>query len=264
MAVAERGPAGDSDVGLATAVNAAWVWVPEDRPLDPAAAARFARAQGVRTAWVSVPWLGPSPVVREVAGALRAEGLAVCALGGSEDWARHPDRVIAWARRAVAEPVFTGVHLDIEPWTAPDWPAHGDLLLARVGRAAEQVALETGLAVEIDLSPRLAVTHPRGFEAAARGAGSVTVMSYRTSAEQILSFSAAAIRTLTAMGRTYRLSVDTLPNADPDATFAGKHPAYLDRVVAEVAGRLSGDPHFVGFAVHDLWGWRDLPTGQRP
>lgn len=215
----------------------------------------------MRTAWVSVPWAGPSWPEREVAGALRAEGLTVSALGGSPDWAQHTDRAVAWARRAVAEPGFTGVHLDIEPWTAPDWPAHGgDLLLAGVGRAARWVARETGLPVEIDLSPHLAVTHPHGFEAAARGAGSVTVMSYRTHAGQILSTSAAAIRTLTALGRTYRLSVDTLPGADPDATFAGKHPAYLDRVVTEVTGRLSGDPHFAGCAVHDLSGWQGLPT----
>lgn len=242
------------------AVNATWVWVRQDRPPDPTAAARFARKHGVHTSWVSVPWHGPDKRVLAVADAMRGEGLTGTALGGGPDWAEHPERAADWARRAVTGRVFTSVHLDIEPWTLPSWPIDADRLLAGTVSAVHLVTEVTGAPVTVDLAPHLALTHPDGFAEVARTAGNVTLMSYRTTPAAILGVAMQAVQELRSLRRPYRLAVDTLPSAHPEATFAGRRTAYLHDVTAEVSRRLSGDPLFTGFAVHDLQGWLGLPA----
>lgn len=239
-------------------MNAAWVWVPESAPPDPVALAHFARLRGVREAFVSVPWGGPTEAVRAVAGALVAHGVRVSALGGDTGWARDSGLAQVWAARACQEPGFTGVHLDIEPWTLPDWPAHAEPLLAGVAQAAEGVARATGRPVAVDLTPTLAQTHQTAFTAIARAASSVTLMSYRDTGSAILDFSAEARQVLRGVGRDYRLAVDTLPSHAGHSTFFGQPASDLDRVTHAVGESLQDDESFSGVAVHDLVGWMSL------
>src|SRR5690606_35394268 len=208
----------------------------------------------------SVPWHGPTDAVRATTAALTAHGVRVSALGGDVGWARDPALAQAWARRALVEPRFTGVHLDIEPWTLPDWPEQAGPLLAGLARAVAAVVRSTGLPVAVDLTPGLARTHRSGFVAVARAATSVTVMSYSDTASNILELSAEARRALRNAGRDYRLAVDTLPSADAHTTFFGQPAADLDRETSAVAATLTADPRFSGFAVHDLRGWMSLAT----
>ncbi|HLS46370.1 MAG TPA: hypothetical protein VK045_13145 [Ornithinicoccus sp.] len=240
------------------AANAAWVWVPETEPPDAEALARFARARGIREAFVSVPWHGPTDAVRATTAALTAHGVRVSALGGDVGWARDPALAQAWARRALVEPRFTGVHLDIEPWTLPDWPEQAGPLLAGLARAVAAVVRSTGLPVAVDLTPGLARTHRSGFVSVARAATSVTVMSYRDTASAILEFSAEARRALRSTGRDYRLAVDTLPSGDAHTTFFGQAAGDLARETGTVAESLAADARFSGLAVHDLRGWMSL------
>lgn len=246
------------------AVSATWVWVREDRPLNPGSAARFAREHGVRDAWVSVPWGGPDERVLAMAAALRDNGLTVSALGGSPDWAEHPERAVSWAARAMVPRAdvpggpFSGIHLDIEPWTLPQWPGQAAQLLRGTATAVRRVAEVTGVPVDVDLAPHLARDHPGGFTEIAGAAGAVTLMSYRTTSAAILAAAAPAVGVLQGLGRPYRLAVDTLPPPDRDTTFAGRPTAYCHAVLEQVAGELTGDRHFRGVAVHDLRGWQDL------
>ncbi len=210
-------------------------------------------------AFVSVPWTGPDDAVRALARVLRESKIQVSALGGETAWARTPDLAVAWAERAHAEGLFTGSHLDIEPWTCPDWTDHADALLAGIGTAVERVARSTVAPVDVDLTPVLGRTHPAGLAAIAHRADAVTLMSYRDTASGILEFSADARRVLTTTGRPFRLAVDTLPSPDPHTTFAGQPAADLHRETARSARRLADDRCFAGFAVHDIAGWRALP-----
>lgn len=243
------------------AADTAWVWLDDRRPADPGALARFALARGVREAFVSVPWQGPDGRVRATVAALRGAGVRVAALGGSPDWAQTPAGAQEWARRAHEGASFTGTHLDVEPWTLPGWSAHAEALLEGLVRAVHEVAFATRTRVEVDLTPRLARSHPDGFLAVARAADAVTLMSYRDTAGEILGVSAEARRLLGRVGRRYRLAVDTLPSADPGSTFAGQPAADLERETTEVARRIADDRCFAGVAVHDLAGWLALPGG---
>lgn len=238
-----------------------WVWMHEAAPPDPAAVAAFAVQQRVTEAFVSVPWGGPTDATRDCLRALRAAGVHVAALGGDPSWA-DGDQAVEWMRRASAEDGFTGIHLDIEPWTRPDWPGRERELLDGLSRAVGAVAAATALPVEVDLAPWLAQAHPRQFRDVVARADAVTLMAYRDRASDILASSASARRAIAGARRPYRIGVETGAVAEPEPTaaqtFADDGRAVLDRELAEVAARLAGDDRFAGIAVHDVEGWLAL------
>lgn len=240
-------------------MDAVWVWLDDREPRDAEVLARFAAARGVREAFVSVPWGGPDERVRETVAALRRTGLRVTALGGSAEWAEQPQLARQWALRADAGGLFDGLHLDIEPWTLPDWPTAARALLAGLADAVRLVGETTGQPAEVDLAPHVADTHPAGFVAVAAEAAAVTLMSYRDSVKGVLDVSARARRLLAPLGQRYRLAVDTLPSGDPGSSFAGCSRLVMEGVVAQIDEVLRGDRDFVGVAVHDLIGWWALP-----
>lgn len=234
------------------------MWLDDRAPRDAEALARFAGDRGVNEAFVSVPWRGPDPRVRETAAALRRRGLRVSALGGSAEWAQQPELARQWALRANTGTLFDGVHLDVEPWTLPEWPASAPALLAGLAHVLRLVGEATGQPVDVDLAPHVAESHPIGFVDVADAAAAVTLMSYRDTARGILAVSARARQLLAPLGRRYRLAVDTLPSGDPGGSFAGRPRAEMESVVAMVMESLVGDHDFAGVAVHDLVGWMAL------
>lgn len=241
--------------------RAMWVWVPEASPPDPAALAALAHRERVAEAFVSVPWVGPSDATRASVAALRAAGARVAALGGEPSWT-DGDRAVEWMRRAIREDGFTGVHLDIEPWTRADWAGREHELLGGLARAVAGVASATALPVEVDLAPWLAEAQPAGFAAIASAADAVTLLAYRDRASAIVDSTAAARRLLEDAGRRYRIGVETgavrAPAPAPRETFADDGRAVLERELAAVGARLAGDARFAGIAVHDFEGWRSL------
>lgn len=239
--------------------RAAWLWLDHREPSDPLELARFAVDGGVAEVFVGVPWGGPDRRGRETVSALRQVGIAVSALGGSAEWARRPELAGEWAARAVADGIFDGIHLDIEPWMLPDWPTSAPLLLAGLAEAVHLVRELTGQVVEVDLAPHVAVTHPTQFSAVSAAADAITLMSYRDTAPGILDVSARARRLLASPGRAHRLAVDTLPSGDPGSSFAGRPRRVLEAVLAEVVQAVGDEPGFAGVAVHDLVGWWSLP-----
>lgn len=240
-----------------------WVWVHEDVPPDPDAIGAFAARERVSEAFVSVPWTGPSELTRRVVAALRARDVGVAALGGDPSWAENRD-ALAWARRAEGSGLFTGIHLDIEPWSRPDWHGRERELLAGVARATRDVASASALPVEIDLAPWLAELHPQEFAACAGAAAAVTLMAYRDRADDILAVSAAARSLLDAARRPARIGVETGPVRHPAPgareTFADDGRAVLERELASVVARLDPRVGFAGIAVHDDAGWAALPA----
>lgn len=240
-------------------MGAAWVWLGDRRPGDAETLAGFAAACGVREAFVSVPWGGPDQRVRATVAALRRTGMRVAALGGSAEWAERSSLARQWAVRADTGGLFDEMHLDIEPWTLPDWSTSAPALLAGIAEAARVVGEATGRPVEVDLAPHVATTHPTGFLQVAHAAAVITLMSYRDTARESVAVSTQARRLLAPLGRRYRLAVDTLPSGDPGSSFAGRPRREMDVVVAQVETVLRSDRDFRGVAVHDLIGWAALP-----
>ena len=71
--------------------------------------------------------VGASALSAESArGYLANDEIRVACLGSGADWTDVPENAAVWARRALAHSDFDGAHLDVEPWTASDWPARAE------------------------------------------------------------------------------------------------------------------------------------------
>lgn len=256
---ARRDQPGEDGAAIRSVMDAAWVWLDDREPGNAEMLAGFAGARGAREVFVSVPWRGPDQRVVETVAAMRRAGLRVSALGGSGEWAKQPQLAREWSVRATAGGLFDDMHLDIEPWTLPNWPASGAALLAGLAQATALVRATTGLSVDVDLAPHLAHTHPAGFAEVVASADAVTLMSYRDTVQDVLAVSTQARRSLTRLGRRYRLAVDTLPSGDLGTSFAGRSRCEMELVVAGIGELLRGERDFAGVVVHDLLGWRSLP-----
>lgn len=234
------------------------MWIPSKNPPAEVPLASFAASNRVQEAWVSVGWPGPDAATRRVVSALRGKGITGHALGGDPGWVEDPTLAVAWAKR-VAEPgLFSGIHLDIEPWTLPDWKQRADRLLVGLAQAVRRGARATPHRFNVDLAPWLAETHPGGFDAVAGAAQAITLMSYRSSSAGILAYSAVARSRLARVRRPYRLAVETLPTMDSGVGFAGGTRSVMNREISRAEFSLAADSWFKGFAVHDLSGWRAL------
>ncbi len=239
--------------------RSAWLWTEASRPATPVDLAAFAARNTVRDAWVSVPWAGPTRSTAAHVRALGGRGVRVSCLGGDATWSTDADAAVAWAERATASGMFTGVHLDIEPWTLPEWAPHADMLLTGLARTIAAVAAASrGLPVEVDLPGWVARTHPAGFDRAVRAADRVTIMAFRDTAAAIAAEADAAIAVTAARAKPFRVGVDTVPSSRPDTTFHGDGRDALTRQTSAVARDLARLPGFAGIAVHDLAAWREL------
>jgi hypothetical protein len=232
-----------------------WLW---DDTVAPGAVADFAHAERVGEVFVTVPWSGPSPATRLLSRSLRARGIRVACLGSGADWADVPRNAAAWAERALAHGDFEAVHLDVEPWSADDWPAQADQRLTGLAQAVLAVRATTALPVEVDVAAPLVAEFPSHFARITAAASSVTIMAYRDRAPAILDLSNAARTAAASVGRPYRIGIDTTPSAQPHTTFADDGRGALQRETAVVADALRTDPWFVGIAVHDFSGWSRL------
>ena len=102
--------------------RAMWVWTAD----DPASVVAFARGRGVTRLFVAVPPQVTSspdlPRLQQLSAQARAAGMQVDALGGDPGWVDDPTWAVdRWLRPAVATGLFTGLHVDVEPWTTAAW-----------------------------------------------------------------------------------------------------------------------------------------------
>ena len=232
-----------------------WLW---EMPDDPGAVVRFARARRLAEVFVN----GADSAAAQQCSALRAAGVSTACLGGDPRWVLEPDRAIGWSREALRRTGCRTLHLDVEPWTLPEWPDDARRLAAAYADlvAACTVAV-SGTAVEIDVVPWLFDEQPVEARRALSSASSITVLAYRDRADAILRFARPAIEAARAARRPYRIGVETMPvgpGIPSSATFADDGAAVLLREIAVLDGALADDRWFRGVAVHHWAAWRDL------
>ena len=178
----------------------------------------------------------------------------MAALGGDPGWARSPSTAQQWAERAIA--LSDRIHLDIEPWTLPDFPDRATQLLDGLTQAVSVVREVTGVkSVEVDLPGTLLDKYPSEFAQVADASDAVTVMAYRDRAPEILALAQPAGRILP---KGHRVAVDVTPSTTPSTTFADDGRVVLNRETKAVAAELEADSQFRGMAIHDLTGWYRL------
>ncbi|QBR91632.1 hypothetical protein [Nocardioides euryhalodurans] len=249
--------------------RAMWVW---DRP-GVAGLVDFARKQGVRDLFVSTPGHLASSTDLGWFTTLRTRtasaGIRVHALGAEVWWLDDHGAALAWQQQALATGLFDGVHLDVEPWLHPAWPAESATLLALWADMVGLLADDAVPPVEADVPFWLhehTVAGAPADEVLMAAADAVTVMSYRDTAtgpDSITGVAATALATARRLGVRIRLAVETRdlgdgPVADKQ-TFFGESRRLLERTLREVDTATAGHPTYAGISVHDHHGWVALP-----
>lgn len=234
-------------------VAATWLW---HEPRDPRALVDFARRRQLTEVFVN----GSEPGTAALVNGIRAVGISASCLGGDPRWATDHDSALAWYGSASARARFTGIHVDVEPWSLPEWDGDRRLLVAGLVSLVERLA-DRYRSIDVDLPAWLFEIEPVAAQRIVAAAPCVTVMAYRDRAADILAISAAARRAAATAGRGYRLAVETMPvsrTVPAHITFADDGAAVMARELAVVERALTSDPAYRGIAVHHQESWAAL------
>lgn len=221
------------------------------------------------------------PLYRSFIEAARGQNIEVHALGGEREWALKEQspglaaflqRVADYNDSVPAEARFAGVHLDVEPYSLPEWHSDQSDIIGNwksVVSAAREFAWAHSLALGVDLPFWLdgVPAGPDGDSAKTLDAwmmansDSVALMSYRTEAEGDNGVLALVRQEMEhAADSSCRIYIGLNAAADTDAklTFKDKGIASFNRVSSQIRRAYSKAPAFGGIAVHDLDAWMAL------
>lgn len=249
-----------------------WVWSFD----DAAATVDFASSHGVTQLFVAVPPRVTSstqlPKLKDLAARAKAAGVRVDALGGDPTWVDNQDWVVTnWLKPALATGLFTGVHVDIEPYTMPAWDTDRAGVVTRYLQTLDKLRANAGARpVEADIpfwfwQIGAGKRSTLDQEIMKRTAG-VTVMAYRNTAagpDGTLDVAAAELAHGQLLGKPVRIGQETTYLGDSDSetkqTFFGQSVQALNDELVQVdtgAGRFTT---YAGVAVHDYSGYAALP-----
>ncbi len=252
---------------LVPAARAMWVWDTS----TPSATVDLAVARGITQLYAAVPpQVQPSPGLAdltELVHLARVAGIRVDALGGDPGWVDNQAWVVdQWLRPALATGLFTGIHVDIEPYTTKAWQTQRAKVVNKylatydtITAAAGSTPVEADIPFWFDEIPASASTLDREVMRRTKG---VTVMAYRNVAggpDGTIALSANEIRAGVDLGVPVRIGQETnFLGTDPTEakqTFYGQSLAQMDTQLALVVGAFTQSPAFAGLAIHDSLGY---------
>lgn len=237
-----------------------WVWSRG----EPADLVSFARSQGVTRLYVYVdrPHGAERARLERLAELASSAGVALWALSGDPRWALRPSEALAWQHEALATGLFVGTHLDVEPYTLPEWDRDRAHVVSAFISLLEQVHRASDLPLQIDVPFWYGDIQLSGgatlADAVLDVGDAVTVMSYRDTATGPDSLAVVAADMLARAehaGVPIELAVETNRVEDCHrCTFYEEGVEAMHAVIAAVSDAVSDHPTFTGFAVHDFDG----------
>ncbi len=256
-----------SRVDRPAAARAMWVWDTS----DPQAVVTLATSRGIGQLYAAVPPdVGTSPQLaqlRELVTLADAAGLRVDALGGDPAWVDNPSRVVtSWLKPALATGLFTGVHIDMEPYNTPAWTTNRKAVVKRYlatldafQAAAGSTPVEADIPFWFDQIPANGSTFDREVM---KRTDAVTVMAYRRKADGVdgsIALSANEVRAGAELGRPVRIGQETNHLGD-DAisvkqTFHGQTRTQMEGQLSLILSAHASSPSFAGLAIHDAVGY---------
>ncbi len=262
---ASAGSAGLTAVKAGT--RAMWVW--GDYPASEVVT--WAAGKGVTEIFV---YVSPNALtngdlarlqqMRQLADGVR---IKLSALGGDPAWTTDHAAALAWLRTVVATGIFSGIHLDVEPYLTPGWTRS----LAATEQAylglLDEVRAGSTLPLEADVpfwSGQYQVGSKNLADEVLKRVTAVTVMSYRDTATGPNSMTAISQDWLTrgaTAGKRVRLGAETDPLPEcAYCTFAQDGTKKMNQELTKVdaAERTAGA--YGGVAIHRYGAWRSLKS----
>lgn len=241
-------------------VFAVWWW---DNRLDETYL-KFACEQGVNEIYYYASSF--SDRISDFIRAASANGIKVYWLAGKYEWIEDYASLKAKldefkSFQNASEYKFAGIHFDIEPHQHPEFDARRAELITKfveltfaVKRDYPEFEVAYDIPCWLDDEITLnGVTRP-AYEFIIDNADRVTLMSYRDSAEGVLSFAEDEINYALSIKKTLNLGVETGEEEDI-VTFYEEGAAYMREqldLLSETA------PAGFGIAVHHIRSWREL------
>jgi len=237
-----------------------WIWQPA--PVDDIVG--WATAHGVRDLFVGFPG-GSADLSWYRALRTRADRarLTMSALGGDPAWALDPAAATRWADSARRTNLFSGLHIDVEPYLLPAWNSDRATVLRKY---TEMLSVLRGqaLPVEYDVPFWYATVPAAGgnlADAVLARATRLTVLTYRntvTGPNSLLDVGRDML-TRARSGTSIRLAIETQQLAEcAYCTYYGARQPTVTAALADI-DRLAGSyPAYAGVAVHNYQAWRAL------
>ena len=266
-------PGGSATVTATPAdTRAMWVWDTS----TPAATVDLAVSAGIDQLFVAVPpnltTSSQLPAIRTLADRAKAAGIRVDALGGDPGWVDNPSWVVTyWLKPARNSGLFTGIHVDVEPYSTPAWTTDQPTVVSKYLTLLDKLKANAGTSpIEADI-PFWFNTVPATASGGAsssldreimkRTAG-VTVMSYRNTAtgpDGTLDIATAALTAGVALGKPVRLGQETTylgdTAVDRKQTFYGWTRTDMETQLAQVNAGAAGYSSYAGLAIHSAAGY---------
>lgn len=252
------------------AARAMWVWDTS----DPQAVVALATARGIGQLYAAVPpHVDSSPQLAELEQLVAladAAGLRVDALGGDPGWVDNPAWVATnWLEPALATGLFTGVHVDIEPYTTPAWTKNRKAVVKKYLATLDTLrTAAAGTPIEADIPfwfDEVAANGSTLDREIMRRTDAVAVMAYRNRADGpdgTIALASAEVAAGQQLGRPVRIGQETnFLGTDPTKvkqTFHGLTLAQMDAQLALVRDAFAGSSAFAGLAIHDSLGYAAL------
>ena len=253
--------------GRPAAARAMWVWDTS----DPQAVVTLATARRIGQLYAAVPpHVDTSPKLAELQQLVAladAAGLRVDALGGDPGWVDNPAWVVTnWLRPTLATGLFTGLHVDIEPYTTPAWTKNRKAVITKYLATLDTLrTAAAGTAIEADIPfwfDEVAANGSTLDREIMRRTDAVAVMAYRNHADGpdgTIALASAEVAAGAQLGRPVRIGQETnVLGVDPTEvkqTFHGMTLAQMDTQLALVRDAFAASPAFAGLAIHDSLGY---------
>jgi hypothetical protein len=238
-----------------------WIW--QAAPVEDVVG--WAAAHGVRDLFVGFPG-GTADLSWYRSLRTRADraGLTMSALGGDPGWVTDPSAATRWADSARRANVFSGLHIDVEPYLLPAWNTDRSTVLRKYTEMMSSLRVQP-LPVEYDVPFWYAtVPAPGGgnlADAVLARATRLTVLTYRnavTGPNSLLDVGRDML-TRARSGTSIRLAIETQPLTDcPYCTYFGARQSAVTAALAEIDRLAGGYPTYAGVAVHNYQAWRAL------
>ena len=257
---------------VANDTRAMWVWDTS----TPTATVDLAVSAGIDQLFVAVPpnltTSSQLPAIKSLADRAKAAGIRVDALGGDPGWVDNPSWVVTyWLKPAKSSGLFTGIHVDVEPYSTPAWTSNQPTVVSKYLTLLDKLKANAGTSpIEADIPFWFNTIHATASGGASssldreimkRTAG-VTVMSYRNTAtgpDGTLDIAAAALAAGVALGKPVRLGQETTylgdTAVDRKQTFYGWTRTDMEAQLAQVNAGAAAYSSYAGLAIHSAGGY---------
>jgi hypothetical protein len=262
-------------------VKATWIWDAALILTEPKQIMDFAKLQNINLIYLQIDTSLSDASYSTFIQLATEKDIEIHALGGDPHWVLPSEQkelksLISWVkdynRKVSIKQQFRGVHIDVEPYILPDWNKDRSKIVKlwmetiRIYSAAMK---DSGLTKGADI-PFWLDGIPTSTAAGAPTLGEwiigqmdhVTIMAYRNMADTsngIIALTVDELAVAEKLGKKVIVAVETLPSEEGKfISFSKRGKTALTIELEKVVNAMQDNPAFLGYAVHDYRGWRDL------